>query len=90
MESLNNSAVVFIHPNPSDGSFVIEWLDKSSGRLLTIRVIDEMGNQLFFTTEKTSGNLFKKEIDVGTIASGIYFIEVTSEQDCVREKIQIY
>ena len=44
---------------------------------------------VFSSSEKFSASHFKKEIDLSDAAHGVYFIEIKTEKEFVREKIVV-
>lgn len=70
-----------IYPNPSDGQFIIENLDHYS----EIYIIDILGKQIFGTEVKSNS----VEIDLGTEAKGIYFLNCKSKNSIKTYKIVI-
>ncbi|HYV90590.1 MAG TPA: LamG-like jellyroll fold domain-containing protein [Chitinophagales bacterium] len=80
---VDGNSFVNVFPNPSSGSFMVEW---SNGPDLvgmvgevSIDVVNTLGQKVFSSSESRSiGTLahFKKEIDLGDVARGVYFIEI--------------
>ena len=62
---------LFVYPNPSTGSFTIMSDDEITSE--QIKFIGALGNRLPITLENKAGEI---TIDPGTIAPGIYFIQV--------------
>jgi PKD repeat protein len=95
ISEMDENSFVNIFPNPSSGSFTIEFSASEDG-WLEIKVVNTIGQIIFSATDKISSPSFsegvhsdKKEIDLGNIAVGIYFIEIKGEHEFFRKKILI-
>jgi len=86
---------ISIYPNPSSGSIMVEWLNGlASGEMadeVSIDVVNTVGQIIYTSTESRSigTSQFKKEIDLGEAASGIYIIEIKTEKISLKKKILI-
>ncbi len=84
---------VFISPNPSSGSFTVELFDDFTAAEVSVDVMNALGQKVFSSLEKISSAHWKKEIDLGVVARGVYFIEIKTESDTdligMRKKIMI-
>ncbi len=86
-----NEAGISISPNPSDGAFMVEWLNGLMADEISIEVVNALGQIVFSSSQsRSSGALdWKKEIDLRNAARGIYFIEIKTNQQFLRKKILI-
>jgi len=98
-----NDSNISIHPNPSNGNFIVELLQSENFGEVSIDVVNTLGQKVFSSEEKiitadfSKGvRTYKKEIDLSDVANGIYFIEIKTENEgaCpdffgVRKKIVI-
>ena len=89
IESLNSDDGIFIYPNPSDGNFVMEWQHTMMTGNLEIEVLNVIGQQVFSSEEQITSPSFKKEMDLGQLADGIYFIEAKTDDLILKKKIMI-
>ena len=71
-----------IYPNPSTGTFSIEWERKGNGLL---EIYNELGEKVFRCEAKNR----TQEIDLSKEPGGIYFLTLQSEQGIVRRKVMI-
>ena len=73
MDELESNSFVKIYPNPSNGVIRVEWLVDSGACILT--VFDLLGNEIknFELRSKTT------ELDLSNLNSGIYFVQIESE-----------
>ncbi len=86
---LNNYEGVSIYPNPSSGSFMVEWLNGLTVGEVSIDVVNALGQNVFSSHEKISSNNFKKVIDLGAAARGIYFIRIKNETEFAWKRIVV-
>jgi len=84
-----NDSNISIHPNPSNGNFIVELLQSENFGEVSIDILNTLGQKNFSSAEKISSHEWKKEIDLHTAASGVYFIEIKTEKEFVRKKILI-
>jgi len=75
-----------VYPNPSSGIFTLEI---SSSENLSIEIRNVIGQVIFSSEEKNIDGNLKKQIDLSGQSSGIYFLEVKSDDHQWVEKILI-
>jgi len=80
---------VFITPNPSDGSFMVELLNGFMAEKIFVEVTNDLGQIVFSSENKMSFPGWKTQIDLSDVARGVYFIEIKTEHEFVRKKILI-
>jgi hypothetical protein len=78
----NSHANVLIYPNPSNGNFMVEGLNGQMVGEVQIQIHNTLGQIIFSSEEKISGNGYKKEIDLcrdamPCVSAGIYLIEIS-------------
>ncbi len=71
---------VKIYPNPSTGIFTIEATENYK-----INIVDISGRVVYISETNTSNS----QIDLSNIAKGIYFIELSNENEKINRKIVI-
>ncbi len=74
--------VFAVYPNPSNDNVTVD-LSAFMNELVTIRIINALGQQLFL--QKSSAQLFS--INIQTWAEGIYFLSVENNEKRFTEKI---
>ncbi|HYV90620.1 MAG TPA: PKD domain-containing protein [Chitinophagales bacterium] len=82
----------FISPNPSNGTFMVEWINGLIAGDISIDVVNAIGQIVFSSSESQSigsGADWKKEINLGDVASGVYFIEIKTKDISLRKKIVV-
>ena len=94
ISGINNSesdANISINPNPSSGTFMVEWLHGLTVGEVSINVMNTLGQKVFSSEESQyiGTTLFKKEIDLTLFANGVYYITLLSEDFSLKKKIVI-
>lgn len=80
----NNSSIpLIIYPNPSIGTFTLEF---EAAVTATIKVINVFGEIIYTTHFK---NASRKEINLRNIATGIYFVQIKTGDKLLNKKIII-
>lgn len=82
---LNN---VDIYPNPSNGKFTIAVTDLPLGTL-NVQVVDARGRILLNTSKVLTNGNGNVEINIQDVEVGIYFVNLTSGDNHVTERIVI-
>jgi len=82
---LNN---VDIYPNPSNGKFTIAVTDLPLGTL-NVEVVDARGRVLLTTSKVLTNGNGNVEINIQDVEAGIYFVNLTSGDNHVTERIVI-
>jgi PKD repeat protein len=68
---------VLVYPNPSGGSFIVEWLNCLIADKISIAVFNTLGQIVFSSEEKIyPGHHFIKTIDVTSLPPDVYFLEL--------------
>jgi hypothetical protein len=73
-----------IFPNPSKGSFNIEFKDLSSS--YSVEVFDVTGKTIYENNFDQSSNLIQT-INLGNTSNGVYFINIKSDKGIVTKKL---
>ncbi|HYV90619.1 MAG TPA: T9SS type A sorting domain-containing protein [Chitinophagales bacterium] len=96
IEDADDEAGIFIYPNPSSGSFIVEWLNGLMADEVQIDVVNTLGQIIFSSADAPSIGTSsfsegmhsdKKEIDLSNMVSGVYFIEIKTTNVFARKKI---
>lgn len=81
IEDIDLSNQITVFPNPSNGHIQIED-NEQLGKTFSINVVDYMGN-IVYKTQNT------KELNVSSLANGLYMIQISSKNGHVTKRIQI-
>lgn len=84
-----SDATISIYPNPSSGNFMVELLNDLIAGEVSIEVVNTLGQKVFSCQQRINSADWKKEIDLGDVARGIYFIEIKTQKDYLKKKIII-
>jgi hypothetical protein len=86
INDINFDNNVSIYPNPNDGTFElnVEGIDAE----LSINVVD-MNGKVVYTENTSKVSSFKKAINLGSVAGGVYFVKVQSGENTAIKKLVI-
>jgi len=73
-----------IYPNPSQSEVQIDWA-KMPFKQVTLQVRDAKGNALLQENIRASQN--SQSLDLSTLPSGVYFLELITEQGRATRRI---
>jgi hypothetical protein len=80
--SSGNTEKIIIYPNPSNGVFNIQSLDK---KIDEVRLVDLTGKTVYQSTV----NSFEKEIRLKDVSKGIYFLHLHIDDQNIMQKMEI-
>ncbi len=86
VESVDGDFGFSVYPNPSNGNFTIQFSEPAFSELISIEVINALGQKIFFI-DKASLFHFDNKIDFRISTNGIYFLELTTDQLLFKRKI---
>lgn len=75
-----------LFPNPNNGKFNVNFDLKKKGDT-EIRVVDVKGREMYFETLKNFKGNYSNEIELGEVAKGIYFLQVSQNGKQMVKKI---
>ena len=88
-ESLSTDENVFggfqIFPNPNEGVFIVQ-LNLNYSNKVDIKVFDIRGRSVYDQTFVNQGN-FNEEIDLNSVQSGLYLVQVSDGLKSATKKI---
>jgi hypothetical protein len=84
VNELKTSPSILVSPNPSSGDFVITFPDAIKKG--TVEIYDAYGQMIFSETAFLTS---RKEINLGNVPAGIYYVRVSGKENQYCEKIII-
>lgn len=85
VDDLANTAQFRVYPNPSNGLFQIELEEDS--HIQSVRILNNVGQMIHTQTMETLTN--KTVMNLRNIAKGIYFVEVTTDEERGMKKVVV-
>jgi hypothetical protein len=76
---------VNIYPNPSTGSFMIEFEDLKKD--ISIDVVNSIGDLVSTATIRSGVQIY--DLDLSTMATGLYYVKISDSKSSVTKKISI-
>ncbi|MCY7409900.1 MAG: serine hydrolase [Chitinophagales bacterium] len=77
-----------LYPNPASDYFMMEFSTNENEDLLIV-MKNNLGQSVYFSSEKNAAKDFKKEILIPQLNDGIYFLEVKTAHKVITRKIVI-
>lgn len=78
-----------LFPNPTTGRFSISFTANTAVKDLQINITNMTGQQIMQQEYKNAGNSFVKELDLGNVARGVYFVEIKADGEKTIRKIVV-
>jgi len=92
VDDVSGYANISIYPNPATDGLMVEWLNGFVGDEISISILNALGQEIFSSKQSRSIGISddgRKEIDLSDLASGVYFIEIESQNIFLKKKIII-
>ncbi len=83
-----NGSAVAVTPNPATESFTVELRAKVSGEI-HLALTDMSGRAVLQFTDSYEGTGYRRTMDVTTLSSGIYLLEIRSGNDVWKQKVMV-
>jgi len=84
--ALGLASSVIVSPNPTFGEFNVD-IQLSQPQKLTIRLLDQLGQEIFLKSYKNDSVTFSRKYDVRSLSAGIYYLEVIAGDKRVINKL---
>ncbi len=88
IDERDHPASIRIYPNPSGGTFNLEFAEGGTAGMLHIALKNAFGETVA-TWEESAYNLSGSKLSVDKVANGIYYLEVIRDNQYFRQKIII-
>ena len=86
---VQSDAGISVYPNPSSGNFTVEFSKAASDGMVTIDVLNTLGQKVYSAYESLSSEPFVRGIDLSDFPSGIYFVEIKTDHEFFSMKVLI-
>jgi PKD repeat protein len=90
IEGIFGDASISIFPNPSNGVFVIELTSNTELSDLMLYLENELGQRVYYSMDVPQAKTLKKEINIGALPSGIYFLRLQSGNSVMIKRVEIF
>ncbi|MES2284650.1 MAG: T9SS type A sorting domain-containing protein [Bacteroidota bacterium] len=88
IEENSFSHAVTTYPNPNNGKFNIT-ISNANFNQLSISIVDLQGKEVYNEMDKNNAAEYSKQIDVKSLAKGIYYIKLVTDADVAIQKLVI-
>ena len=78
-----------VYPNPSTGIFHVNFNTTTKMEELQIRVTNLTGQEIYKQSYSHNGGMFDTELNLGSQASGVYFVELQANGQRLLQKLVI-
>ncbi len=78
-----------LYPNPGDGRFTISFVTQKSAGDVRISVSSVTGQRVWEERFRMNGSSFRREVDLGDISAGVYFVEVLAAGERTTRKVVV-
>ncbi|MBL0741023.1 T9SS type A sorting domain-containing protein [Chryseolinea lacunae] len=79
---------IYVYPNPSGGSFVLQWINWGATPV-RIQIVDRYGNEALSQQVNTLDDVQRVPIEMPASANGVYVIKIVSDTGIKTKKIII-
>lgn len=86
-ENVNNSSVVKVYPNPTNGKFIVVVDAQGNYNRVYYKVFDVNGKVISRSEVMEENGLFSKQIDLSSFTNGIYFLRIYLDDQVVDKTI---
>lgn len=84
----NEAHAIVLYPNPNNGMFSIS-ISNADFNELNISIMDVQGKEIYSSLDKNVTADYTKQIDLGSLAKGIYYIRFNTNTDVTIQKLVI-
>jgi hypothetical protein len=81
--------VLNVFPNPSNGVFTVSLNASKGSHTLVLSVINTLGQVVATSNFSDVQASFSKQLDLSSLAKGVYFIKLNSDNQTLYNKVVI-
>ena len=81
INEVNNSTGISLYPNPNKGTFKLSGALANNSKAVQIDVVNTMGAVIYSTITPTTDNRIETELTLDHVASGLYLVRITSDNE---------
>jgi len=89
IENISDIEGLNIYPNPSSGSFILEFKPNALNKRYTIKIYNVLNQLIYFKELKQTNTQIKENIDIGQNAPGNYYLHLISDNKLTIKTIII-
>lgn len=78
-----------VYPNPSTGIFSFTLTESKGSKNLKLSIVNELGQVIATNEYNDTPSTFTKQLDLSSLAKGVYFLKLQSDNDTQYNKIVI-
>ena len=79
-------ASLVVTPNPTQGRILVVFENKSLEEV-QLTLFDALGKMVWSAKERLVSNVFQKEMDLGNLPSGVYFLKIQTQDSIVGRRV---
>jgi len=85
----NQPSSVKVYPNPANGMVNVS-ITKANSEQITISIVDIQGKQVYNETTKNISAEFNTQINIESLAKGVYYIKITTDNNTEIQKLIVH
>jgi hypothetical protein len=80
---------ITVYPNPSSGVFTVTLSMAKGAEAVSLTVVNTLGQEINTETYYNVPNVFTRQLDLSSLAKGVYFLKLTSDNGTLYNKLVI-
>ncbi|MGP8215943.1 MAG: T9SS type A sorting domain-containing protein [Bacteroidia bacterium] len=80
---------ITVYPNPSSGIFTVTLSMAKGAEAVSLTVVNTLGQEINTETYYNVPNVFTRQLDLSSLAKGVYFLKLTSDNGTLYNKLVI-